>query len=253
MIRICPEFLHSTAWFPSFPNLGAQIRQPNRNFAPQIGVAWDPTHNGKTVIRAGAGLYYENTIWNNVLFDRPTREATGAFLQVGAGCNGPGAPAAPSRSPADRLRFRMEFAATAQLPSRSAQLPTTSSTCCTPTNRRIHSLRLLRTAATSATSEPGLRNRHQHRSWHLRSGFPDSSLLPDERRIPAGNSSWHRFERRLRSQRRNSFTPRRRPESQRRHPLLQSQRSAGRNRQYIGSLRSVLSRRSSGSRWLLAP
>ena len=78
-----------------FPNLGAQIRQPNRNFAPQIGVAWDPTHNGKTVIRAGAGLYYENTIWNNVLFDRPTREATGAFLQIGAGCNGPGSPAAP--------------------------------------------------------------------------------------------------------------------------------------------------------------
>ncbi len=80
---------------PDFPNLGARIRQPNLNFAPQIGIAWDPTKSGKTVIRAGAGLYYENTIWNNVLFDRPTREATGAFLQVAAGCNGPGAPAAP--------------------------------------------------------------------------------------------------------------------------------------------------------------
>jgi hypothetical protein len=78
-----------------FPNLGARVRQPNLNFAPQIGVAWDPTHNGKTVIRAGAGLYYENTIWNNVLFDRPTREATGAFLQTAPACNGPGAPAAP--------------------------------------------------------------------------------------------------------------------------------------------------------------
>ncbi len=83
----------------SYPNLGAPIRQPNRNFAPQIGLAWDPTRSGKTVIRAGAGLYYENTIWNNVLFDRPTREATGAFLQVGAGCNGPGAPAAPIAVP----------------------------------------------------------------------------------------------------------------------------------------------------------
>jgi hypothetical protein len=79
----------------SFPNLGARINQPNLNFAPQIGVAWDPGKRGKTVIRAGAGLYYENTIWNNVLFDRPTREATGAFLQVTGVCNGPGSPGAP--------------------------------------------------------------------------------------------------------------------------------------------------------------
>jgi hypothetical protein len=76
---------------PAFPNLGARINQPNKNFAPQIGVAWDPGKNGKTVIRAGAGLYYENTIWNNVLFDRPTREATGAFLQTAGLCNGVGA------------------------------------------------------------------------------------------------------------------------------------------------------------------
>ncbi len=79
----------------TYPNLGARIRQPNLNLAPQIGIAWDPTHNGRTVIRAGAGLYYENTIWNNVLFDRPTREATGAFLQSPGACNGPGAPAQP--------------------------------------------------------------------------------------------------------------------------------------------------------------
>ncbi len=76
-----------------FPNLGAPVRQPNHNFAPQIGLAWDPGKNGKTVIRAGAGLYYENTIWNNVLFDRPTREANGAFLQtVGTVCSAPGTP-----------------------------------------------------------------------------------------------------------------------------------------------------------------
>lgn len=82
-----------------FPNLGAKINQPNRNFAPQIGLAWDPRKNGKTVIRAGAGLYYENTIWNNVLFDRPTREATGAFLQTTGVCNGPGSPGPPLAIP----------------------------------------------------------------------------------------------------------------------------------------------------------
>ncbi len=65
----------------AFPGFGNPVRQPNRNFAPQIGVAWDPRGNGKTVIRAGAGLYYENVIFNNVLFDRPFRLPTGAFLQ----------------------------------------------------------------------------------------------------------------------------------------------------------------------------
>jgi Carboxypeptidase regulatory-like domain len=82
-----------------FPNLGARINQPNRNFAPQIGVAWDPTKSGKTVIRAGAGLYYENTIWNNVLFDRPTREEQGAFLQTAGPCAGPGAVGPPISVP----------------------------------------------------------------------------------------------------------------------------------------------------------
>ncbi len=78
-----------------FPNLGAPVNQPNKNLAPQIGIAWDPAKNGKTVIRAGAGLFYENTIWNNVLFDRPTREATGAFLQTVGVCAGTGAPGPP--------------------------------------------------------------------------------------------------------------------------------------------------------------
>ena len=56
---------------PTWPNLGAPIPNPNLNFGPSLGIAWDPWKNGKTAIRAGIGLYYENVIWNNVLFDRP--------------------------------------------------------------------------------------------------------------------------------------------------------------------------------------
>ncbi len=70
-----------------FPGLGNRVKQANLNFAPQIGIAWDPRNNGKTVIRAGAGLFYENVIFNNVLFDRPYRLQTGAFNQVNNACN----------------------------------------------------------------------------------------------------------------------------------------------------------------------
>src|SRR5271157_673336 len=62
--------------------LGNRVRQPNRNFAPQIGFAWDPWHNGKTSIRGGGGLYYENNIFENVSFERENKLATGLFNQI---------------------------------------------------------------------------------------------------------------------------------------------------------------------------
>jgi len=61
-------------------HLGNRVRQPNLNFAPQLGVAWDPHHSGKTVLRGGIGLFYENSVWNNIEFDRPARLTSGLFL-----------------------------------------------------------------------------------------------------------------------------------------------------------------------------
>jgi len=69
-----------------FPGYGNPVKQANLNFAPQLGFAWDPMKNGKTVIRGGAGLYFENAIFNNVLFDRPLRLQTGAFNQTTLAC-----------------------------------------------------------------------------------------------------------------------------------------------------------------------
>ncbi|MGZ4844671.1 MAG: outer membrane beta-barrel protein, partial [Candidatus Angelobacter sp.] len=53
--------------------LGNRVKVPSHNFSPTAGFAWDPTGSGKTVIRAGGGLYYENSIFNNNLFNRPGR------------------------------------------------------------------------------------------------------------------------------------------------------------------------------------
>src|SRR5438067_2566897 len=69
------------------PGLGARVRQPNKNFGPQIGLAWDPWKNGKTAIRAGFGIYYENAIWNNILFDRPPRLQKGIFFAIQEVCS----------------------------------------------------------------------------------------------------------------------------------------------------------------------
>ena len=70
------------------PGLGNKISQPNFNFGPQAGFAYDLKGNGKTVIRAGAGVYYENNVWNNVLFDRPPRLSQGLFFGTQEVCPG---------------------------------------------------------------------------------------------------------------------------------------------------------------------
>ncbi len=66
--------------------LGNRVNQPNKNFGPQVGIAWSPDKSRKTVIRAGGGLYYENAVWNNVLFDRPVRLQQGLFLGLAFVC-----------------------------------------------------------------------------------------------------------------------------------------------------------------------
>ena len=78
-----------------FPGHGNAVRNPNRNFAPQLGIAWDPKGDGKTVVRGGIGLYYENVIFNNVLFDRPSRLQNGAFLQIVQACSNGTGPVGP--------------------------------------------------------------------------------------------------------------------------------------------------------------
>jgi len=65
--------------FGGYSGYGGAVRQPNLNFAPQLGLAWDPGKSGRTVIRAGIGMYYDNNVFSNLLGDRVARLANGQF------------------------------------------------------------------------------------------------------------------------------------------------------------------------------
>jgi len=93
-IAVLDQFNYSNQYF-TYRGLGSRVRQPNANFAPQLGFAWDPSGKGTTVIRGGIGLFYENSIWNNNLFDRPARLQEGLFLGLTPVCSAGAAQALP--------------------------------------------------------------------------------------------------------------------------------------------------------------
>jgi hypothetical protein len=65
---------HQSNQFPNAPvNMAFQgdagipmgfVQQDRNNFAPRLGLAWDVTGDGKTALRAGAGVYYAFNIMN---------------------------------------------------------------------------------------------------------------------------------------------------------------------------------------------
>ncbi len=75
---------------PLFTKGMAAPGRDNNNWAPRIGFAWDPFKTGKTIVRGGFGVYYDNTIDNLRLFERADLGPVGAeqFL-VGTGIVSP--------------------------------------------------------------------------------------------------------------------------------------------------------------------
>ena len=76
------------------PGLGNRVRNPESNFAPQLGFAWDVKGKGKTAIRGGIGLFYENVLTTVAQgADSEFRSVDGdVFVQTPTACSATGEP-----------------------------------------------------------------------------------------------------------------------------------------------------------------
>jgi hypothetical protein len=97
-VEIAPKFKPPTALAQSAYNyLGLQkgIQTDKNNIQPRIGVAWDPHGDGKTVIRASYGMFYDHPLLGlYFLGDASDGSTSGQLAFAGTGfCSGAGDPA----------------------------------------------------------------------------------------------------------------------------------------------------------------
>jgi hypothetical protein len=102
------------------------------NIAPTLGFAWDVGGNGRTVVRGGAGIYYDNTIDNLRLFERADLGPAGAELfLVGPDLVSPLFPGGDGRFNLGQLTLGQ---ALALIPAARADIESHAFNCALPTS-----------------------------------------------------------------------------------------------------------------------
>jgi len=81
---------------PAYEALGLQkgIQTDKNNFQPRIGVAWDPKGDGKTVLRASYGIFYDHPLLGLYFLGDASDGSSSGQLAFGgtSPCTGPGDP-----------------------------------------------------------------------------------------------------------------------------------------------------------------
>src|SRR6202034_1925289 len=81
---------------PAYNLLGLQkgIQADTNNIQPRIGLAWDPSGNGKTVLRTSYGMFYDHPLLGlYFLGDASDGSSSGQLAFAGTSvCSGAGSP-----------------------------------------------------------------------------------------------------------------------------------------------------------------